>query len=107
MNHKHTGIGTVLMFLMWSSIAILGSGPQLSDMVSRVIEKSASTETPWKFITAEEVTMGVSLPSNTNIVFTMPMAISPSGKIALQALVGSESTSIRFYAPRKNVPLSC
>lgn len=87
----------LLAFLTWSSMGILGAGPVLSDMVSRVIEKSGTEQVPWKFITAEEVTLGVALPTNTNIVFTLPGAISPSGKIALQALVGTESTSIRYW----------
>lgn len=97
MQHKHTGIGVLLAFLTWSSMGILGTGPELSDMVSRVIESRTKTEVPWRFITAEEITLGVSVPTNTNIVFTLPTAISPSGKIALQALLGSESTTIRYW----------
>ena len=97
MHHKHTGIGVLIAFLTWSSVGILGSGPELSLMVSRVLEQNTSKQTPWQFITAEEVTNGLSLPTNTNVVFAMPKAISPSGVMTIQALVGTESTSIRYW----------
>ncbi len=95
MHHKHTGLGVLLALMTWGSMGLLASDEHGS-LLSRVLE-TKTTEVPWRIITAEEVTAGIAVPTNSNVVFTLPWAISPSEVITRQSLLGTESSTIRYW----------
>lgn len=96
MNHKYTAAGVLLALFMWGS---LGATVDTSDgtLLSRVIEKKSQQTVGWRIISAAEVSDGTTIPVNTNVVFTLPMGLSPSGTITREALLGGFGETVRYW----------
>lgn len=97
MHHKHAGIGVLLALVTWGSVGLLSNIAGAGAFLSRVLTQSSADQVPWRIIAANEVADGVSVPVNTNVVFTMPKVISPSGGITRKALFGEVTDGTRYW----------
>lgn len=97
MHTKKLGIGIVSAFLLWGLAGVSMLPISGTSLLSRVMEKKETTDIPWRVLKKEDLQNGTSVPVNTHVVFTLPTAVSPSGSIVREALLGGQGTRIRYW----------
>jgi len=69
-------------------------GYEEEKLEGRLLPAYMRGETPWKTITAEEVTQGWTVPPHTNVIFHLPQTIE---SIARKTLFGNKGIRVRYW----------
>ena len=84
--------GTVALGIAFCAIITLGVSEQNSPLQGYLMRQK--TVTPWFTIDQTDVQYGVTVPSNTNVVFHLPLGF---GTIDREVLLGQKGKTVRYW----------
>lgn len=100
-------LGSVVLWAgTLGSVVLSGDG-----LMARMLKQKSAADIPWEFYTGEQIADGITLPANTNVVFSLPDSLSPKVTMTREALLGGRGSKVRYWGycfPKptigKNIP---
>jgi hypothetical protein len=96
MHQRALSIALLGSTMVWMSVFLQKTdGGQ--DLAARMLKPIQSNEVPWVFLTQEDITTGITIPANTNVVFTLPSVLAPSVYEHREILFGGQGKTVRYW----------